>query len=115
MQSQDNVLRLAAICSFAFLGVSLGMLGAYSWGVAETLAMTAFIPLSYLGVYGYITIHGLETENRRLKQDIQKKDQEIHSFIDKRKQLLTKMDRLQTKLDNQMRWADQQKKRPDKN
>lgn len=113
MQSQDNLLRLIAVCSFAFLGVSLGMLGASSWGLAENMAMFAFIPLSYLGIYGYITIHALETENRRLKQDIQKKDQEIHSFIDKRKQLLTKMNQLQTKVDNQMRWSDQQKKRPD--
>lgn len=97
-------------CCVIVNAAGLVLLSTMYWGVYAQLCFALLLPLGFIAGYHFYIVPKLQKDIQTLKAENQKKDREIASFIEKRKQLLSQMSRLQTKIDNTRRWTDQEKK-----
>lgn len=97
-------------CCVIVNAAGLVLLSSMYWGVYAQFCFALLLPLGFVAGYHYYIVPKLQKDIDTLKAENKKKDQEIASFIEKRKQLMSQMSRLQTKIDNHKRWNDQQKK-----
>ena len=87
MKSNRWLEGLLIFC-FIAVGVSLTDFASECTGETQELALFAFLPLSYIAIYGYISRFKLQQENKRLGQDKKKKHSQLVSLARKQRRLI---------------------------
>lgn len=98
---------LEGLLIFCFLavGVSLTDFASECSGEAKEMALFAFVPLSYIAIYGYITRFRLQEANKQFKQDNQKKQSQLVSLAKKQRKLLEEKHKMHFEISNLKREA----------
>ena len=107
MKSKDNFLKGLWMFCFLAVGVSLIDVAGKCSGESQELALFAFLPLSYIAIYGYISYFHVKEENKRLRKDDEKKHAQIISLANKQKRLLTEKKDMHQQISKLKRDAEQ--------